>query len=72
MNYENLADSLETSVEIIEAIGYITDDDEQDMMAIWESPSVEELRAIWERVTGNGLKDSTDYFWGEQGSNWYA
>ena len=26
--------------------------------------------AIWERVTNNGLRDATDFFWGSEGSRW--
>jgi len=65
------ANSRETSPEIMEAILAVAGGDEKRAKMIWEDGgSEEELIAIWERVTNNGLHDATDFFWGSEGSRW--
>jgi hypothetical protein len=64
-------DSRETSPEILEAISRLARDD-AEAVAIWEAPTYEHALAIWELVTNNGLRDSTEYFWGSAGSRWAA
>jgi hypothetical protein len=59
----------ETSPEIMEAIRYVAGDD-ANAVRLWEEPTDEELLAVWERVTGNGLRSATDYAWGASGSKW--
>ena len=65
------ANSRETDPAIMEAILYVADGDEADAVRIWEEPNREELLAIWERVTRNGLHDATDFYWGSAGSDWW-
>ena len=65
------ANSRETDPAIMEAILYVAGGDEADAVRIWEEPSREELLAIWERVTRNGLRDATDFCWGSAGSAWW-
>lgn len=59
----DLANNRETSPEIIEACEALGPQ-------VWGCPTHEEALAVWERVTGNGLRPSTDYVWGSEGSNW--
>lgn len=65
----NEAESRETSVEIMQAIAEISRS-YSDAVRIWENPTNPELVAIFERVTKNGLIDSTEFCWGVNGSNW--
>jgi len=66
------AASRETSDEIMQAIDALARHDYDEAVRIWEEPTEAELIAIWERVTGNGLRPSSDYFWGFGGSRWAA
>lgn len=61
----------ETSPEIMEAIRAVAGDD-VGAVRVWEAPTHDETLAVWERVTKNGLRDSTDYCWGASGSKWAA
>lgn len=61
----NLADARETSPEIVEACEALGP-------GVLDQPTYEEALAVWERVTGNGLRPSTDYVWGDSGSGWAA
>lgn len=70
-NFISTADSRETSIEVMEAIRAVAGSDEA-AVRVWEDPSYEEALAVWERVTNNGLRDSTNYCWGASGSNWAA
>jgi hypothetical protein len=65
------ADSRETSQEIIDAIWEVSGKNEAEAVRVWESPREEEVGAIWEIVTKNGLRKATDYCWGTNGSRWY-
>ena len=62
--YEQLADSLRTSEEVLEAIMDLETED-RGYRSIWDDPTREEVIAIWERVTGNGNRDAQDFFWGD-------
>jgi len=70
-DFINSADSRETSVEIMEAIRAVAGS-ETAAVRVWEEPTYEESMAVWERVTKNGLRDSTNYVWGASGSSWAA
>lgn len=70
-NFIDSADSRETSVEIMIAITYCAHD-EEEAIAIWEDPSPEQVLAIWENVTDNGLHDSRDFCWGASEDRWAA
>jgi len=63
-NLEKWAESRNTSIEVAEAIWNLTDDSSEKQQ-IWEDPTPEEIIAIWERVTMNGLLDGADFWWGE-------
>ena len=68
--FEQWASSRGTDEEIAEAIFWLSGeeaDQEETPKSdrIWEAPTREEWLAIWERVTGNGLRDGADYHWGE-------
>lgn len=63
------AASRDTSVELMEAILYVAGS-EDAAVRVWEEPTEPEALAVWERVTKNGLNDSTDFVWGAAGSNW--
>lgn len=69
MKFIDTASRRETSVEIMEAI-FAVAGSEEAAVRVWEDPTYEEALAIWERVTSNGLRDSTDYCWGAAGSDW--
>lgn len=62
----------ETSVELMAAILAVACNDETVAEAIWEDgPTGEQLVAIVEIVTENGLTETTDYCWGVMGSRWH-
>lgn len=63
------ADSRDTSVELMEAILYVAGN-ETNAVRVWEEPTATEALAIWERVTKNGLLESSDFCWGVAGSRW--
>ena len=63
-------DSRETSQEIINAIWSLSRGDEVESERIWTEPDPEELLAIWEIVTGNGLHAAAEYCWGASGYQW--
>jgi hypothetical protein len=68
-NFIESANSRETSAELMEAILYVAGS-EGAAVRVWEEPTEAEALAIWERVTKNGLLDSTDFCWGVAGSGW--
>lgn len=70
-DFISTADSRETSVEIMEAILAVAGS-QSAAVRVWDEPTYEETLAVWERVTKNGLRDSTDYCWGAAGSAWAA
>lgn len=64
------ADSRQTSPEIMAAILKVAGSEER-AVDIWENgPTSGELVAIVEIVTGNGVGDTHDYFWGWAGTKW--
>lgn len=70
MSFIDRAESLNTDREILEAILYVASGDEDAAMLIWCAPSQEQLVAIWERVTGNGVRPADEFFWGSFGDSW--
>lgn len=70
MNFIETAAARETSPEVMEAIWYVSGRNEAVAARVWESPTEPEMIAIWERVTVNGLKPSSRFFWGAAGSDW--
>ena len=60
----------ETSPEIMEAILYVAGQSEPLAERVWEDPDQVEGLAIWERVTGNGLRAATEYTGGASGTQW--
>jgi hypothetical protein len=60
------ADSRQTSHEIMAAIRAVAGNDAA-AVRVWEDPTYAESLAVWERVTGNGQRDSSDYYWGASG-----
>lgn len=54
----------ETSEEIAEAIHYLAKN-EKHAEAIWRDPTDEELIAVWERATKNGLINDKELLWGD-------
>lgn len=71
-NFVDEAASRETSDEIMQAIDWLARHDYDESVRIWEEPTYEEALAIWERVTSNGVRRSSDYCWGAEGSRWAA
>jgi len=69
-NFLESADSRETDQEIIDAIWWLANEDEAKAERIWQDPTNEEMLAIWERVTKNGLVPAYEFCWGESGSHW--
>ena len=68
-NFTNSADSRETSVEIMTAIEKISAS-HADAVRIWEEPTREEVLAVREDVTNDGLLDAAAFCWGAAGENW--
>ena len=61
---EQLGNSTETSVEILQAIREIVGDDEKAIMAEWQDPR--DADAIISRA--RALSEDDDLFWGAQGA----
>lgn len=70
MTFLHSGDSRETSPEIIAAIWTISNKSDADAERIWSEPDPDELLAIWEIVTKNGLRAAADYYWGASGYQW--
>lgn len=70
MSFIGLSESLETSKEILEAIDWLALGNDSEAKRIWNDPTAEEMIAIWERVTKNGLIEPEEFLWGESGKNW--
>lgn len=64
------AASRETSKEIMEAILKVAGGNEAFAEEIWEHPRNEEMVAIVEIVTNNGMHETTDFVWGAAGQDW--
>ena len=60
---EQWADCHNTSIEVAEAIFFVADGDD-DAERVWQDPTEEEVLAIWECATNNGLTDGSDLWWG--------
>lgn len=70
-DFLSTAASRETSPELMEAILFAAGGDEAAAEEIWtDGPNDAELVCIVERVTKNGLRETTDFCWGAEGSNW--
>ena len=64
-------DSRETSPELMEAIYFVAGCDNKRAADMWAHGVTDgELVSIVERVTHNGLHDTTEFFWGGLGSDW--
>lgn len=70
LTFLQTAASRETSTEIMEAILYVAGNNETQAERIWTEPTFDELLAICERVTKNGLIPSSEFCWGASGSDW--
>ena len=65
------SDSRETSEELIKAILFAAGNDSVIALSIWENgPTDAELVCIVERVTNNGVLETTDFVWGANGIYW--
>lgn len=65
------AASRETSPELMAAIYFAAGHDEAAADAIWaDGPTDAELVCIIERVTKNGLYETTEFCWGANGTRW--
>ena len=69
-NFVNSAQSRETSREIMEAIWDVSGKNETEANRVWDAPKDEELTAVFEIVTSNGLRDPELYAWGAAGTKW--
>lgn len=63
------ADARGTSEELMEAISMVAHD-YAECCAIWAAPTEAQMLAVWEIVTDNGIRASSDYCWGAAGSQW--
>ena len=65
--------SRETSPEIMEAIAFFSRN-LAEANAIWSGDfgGICHPIDLWENVTKNGLKDPSNFVWGESGANWWA
>jgi hypothetical protein len=70
MAFLDSGDARETSEEIIKAIHSVASGNDDEAERIWEAPIPEELIAIWEAVTKNGLIPSTNFVWGHECQYW--
>lgn len=67
----NSAESRQTSPELMDAILQVAGGNADIADGIWhDGPTKTELVDIVEIVTGNGRTKTTDYCWGESGSDW--
>lgn len=68
------AASRETSTEIMQAIVFFARD-LAEAETLWNGDGFGTIcnpSDLWEHVTGNGLRDASDYFWGSEGNRWWA
>lgn len=63
------SDSRETSPEIMNAIADLADSYDE-AVAIWEDGHSWCIPAIVEKVTKNGMYETTDFVWGAAGETW--
>jgi hypothetical protein len=64
------ADSRKTSPEIMDAIEFLANGNDELAGRIWAEPTLPELIAIQERATKNGLIDASDLYWGAASNRW--
>ena len=66
------AASRETSKEIMEAIAFFART-AKEAEALWENGYGAAATSLdfWEHVTGNGLRDPSEFVWGASGSQWW-
>ena len=60
---EQWADCRNTIKEVAEAI-LLDASNEEDADRLWQDATDEEIRAVWEYATDNGLHDDSDLYWG--------
>ena len=60
---EQWADCRNTSKEVAEAILFVASN-EEDADRLWQDATDEEIRAVWEYATDNGLHDDSDLYRG--------
>ena len=60
---EQRADCRNTIKEVAEAILFVASN-EEDADRLWQDATDEEIRAVWEYATDNGLHDDSDLYWG--------
>lgn len=67
------ADSLNTDVEILEAIAFFARNLDEAQQ-LWRGDGygvICHATDIWEHVTGNGQRDPDNYCWGAAGDQWW-
>lgn len=65
--------SRETSKEIMETIVWFARDLDE-AVRLWEDGpdnGICTMSDFWEHLTGNGLRQATDYCWGASGTHWH-
>lgn len=66
------AESRETSIEIMEALWWLSCENYDIAVDLWQNGLTEQaFGALWERVTKNGLVKEFEFCWGAAGSRWY-
>ncbi len=68
------ASARETSAEIMDAIAFNARN-LQEAEKLWRGEGFGVIAHpvdIWEHVTKNGLRDASEFQWGEAGSDWWA
>lgn len=68
--FVDTADAKKTDREIMTAILWAANMNTVRAKRIWENPSYAEALDIWEIVTEQGKRPSTDFCWGAAGSRW--
>lgn len=66
-------DSRETSPQIMEAIAFFARN-KQEAETLWNGDGLSEIcnpTDLWERVTGNGRREASDFCWGSAGHDWW-
>jgi hypothetical protein len=70
-SFVETAQSRETSPELMDAIFHVANEDEAVAERIWrDGPTSAEQVAIIEIVTRNGMYETTDFYWGDEGNDW--
>lgn len=66
--------SRETDTKIMEALAFFAHD-AAEAEELWNGGGfgrICHLSDLWERVTGNGLRDADEFRWGAAATRWYA